>query len=130
MKASELRIGNLVKVPQDVGYFNCKIVSLEQFVCRVNLKNEDYYLYYDEIEPRQLVEGWLIKFGFKARLVEAYKPYWVWELSASDGSVFTLLAPEGEITYESGDLTVRIEHVHRLQNLYFELKDEELTFEL
>jgi hypothetical protein len=71
------------------------------------------YQGFDDAKPIPLSEYWLLKFGFKkhgrffkkSNLKITFRDCW---------------------RFEYGGLIVKIEYVHRLQNLYFELKNEEL----
>jgi len=115
MKASELRIGNYV-------YFEDELLKFD-FEMGWN---------FDYIKPIPLTEEWLLKFGFKKDL---------------DGSfVFGLLSmfkdkrlkqnvyiyTESTQSLSDGQWVVindlKLQYVHQLQNLYFALTNEELTF--
>ena len=115
MKATELRIGNLVKRSRhsnwqerhwgeeiEVGYNEMYLCSLQE--------TTDWY------EPIPLTEKWLLKFGFK-HIKTNNCIYWflnnvdVWELNGGFAN----------------DLDLPIQHVHQLQNLYYALTNKELT---
>lgn len=126
MKASELRIGNLVKgntgtetirmILGHVGYKNDpSIHEIYKHLIGVEENGNQYNL--AEIEPIPLTEEWLTRFGF-------------WTVKGWDGY-------EGFIKYgvelESNTnvpfrnyLDNEVKHVHQLQNLYFALTGEEL----
>jgi len=120
MKASELRIGNLVnykivdKLDERKKWFEpCEIDAVD-----LQVIDSDY-------QPIPLTEEWLLKFGFKYSLrlddfmfkdkndifeIQSYKK----------GFLNLVLWHDNEILQE-------LKYVHQLQNLYFALTNEELT---
>lgn len=108
MKASELRIGNLVNYGNAV-----KQLDAELFLQLLK--------YTTPFEPITLTEEWLLKFGFER------KP---WGL-IKGGLLFrdNIKNPCSELTLEVGNgFRVTVQYLHQLQNLYFALTGEELTF--
>ena len=105
MKASELRIGNYV-------YFEDTLLKFDF--------ESGWNFYY--IKPIPLTEEWLLKFGFKKNL-------------NSNDIIYYILAGECLLEYNLThnfadiDLFIDIKYVHQLQNLYFALTNEELTYE-
>jgi|688.fasta_scaffold599037_2 hypothetical protein len=125
MKANELRIGNWVLIPynksnKEEGFFEATISQIGEFGAYV--KPEDY-------EPIPLTEHWMFKFGF----YETTKEHYV-------SGLYTLNNPDGfyinketmcycDIDYEgTTNDRIKIQYVHQLQNLYFALTGEELTY--
>jgi hypothetical protein len=127
MKASELRIGNLIK---GVYYKHddedeeteletiCKVVTLDVS------GSGDYpiYVYSDEdiehfsdFEPIPLTEEWLVKFGFDITSLHYFKKNGI--IIQSEDDYFECLL---------GIVVVKLKYVHKLQNLYFALTGEEL----
>jgi hypothetical protein len=121
MRANELRIGNLVfmsreKEPKYKGYHG-------------RVFNFDLIDYIEHLHPITLTEEWLFKFGF----YETTKEHYV-------SGLYTLNKPDGfyinketmsycDIDYEgTTNDTIKIQYVHQLQNLYFALTGEELTY--
>lgn len=105
MKANELRIGNWVNdqgLNLQVGMINSEIVK--------------------SMEPIPLTEEWLIKFGFKRdELNGYYYPTW---------RKFIPIYKRGHY-YNFNGISLScndFEYVHQLQNLYFTLTGEELTY--
>jgi hypothetical protein len=112
MKANELRIGNWVMVFP---------VKNPQQVCDVmfdSVNTESVFgQHYGEVEPIQLTEEWLLKFGFisNPHSNEFYGKNMIFHNWMKDRG------------YISWGFT-QIEYVHQLQNLYFALTGEELTY--
>ena len=100
MKASELRIGNIVKqgIIESIG------ISLIQV--------SDTIYESEVIEPIQLTEEWLLKFGFR----KVYKTCYQYKDFILDDRFIMM----------DIDITIQLKYVHQLQNLYFALTGEEL----
>lgn len=118
MKASEFRIGNSIRVVQNDGYFTCKIVSVEELGCRTNLKNENKFIFYTEIEAILLTKEELLKFKW----FEIKDGQFIFE----DNNYLSI--NEDGCLYVENNYTANedISFVHQLQNLYFGLTGEEL----
>jgi hypothetical protein len=112
MKATELRIGNWVmidpsNIPQQVVDVMCDSVNT------VNVQSAHYGL----VDGIPLTEERLLEFGFE-KDVSKYNICWflnhvyIWFV---DGKYIN-------------ELDLPIDYVHQLQNLYFALKGEELTY--
>lgn len=132
MKASELRIGNLV-----INNRNGKVCEVES----LEYEGDTIYVNRDhgwggevdysgcDIAPIPLSEEWLIKFGFvqgdHIRLSRSFYEIPVGgsllQINPDNGVVW--IVREGNI-FNNPAL---IEYVHQLQNLYFALTGEELT---
>lgn len=131
MKASELRIGNLVNYGNAV-----KQLDAELFLQLLK--------YTTPFEPIHLTEQWLLKFGFEEKNIGNKLPESWYELKYLSNEhepmitswVSILINIEtwscvicDEYPDEIGANTkIKIEYVHQLQNLYFALTGEELTF--
>lgn len=122
MKATELRIGNLLKVGEFYWHVD-SIVNNGQF--EVYFKENDNYSHWLNAEPIPLTKEWLFALGFN-----------VFE-SMSDGSETIYKEDLGyRVSYYKtnfffgmsyDDYNVTLLYVHQLQNLYFALTGEELT---
>ena len=113
MKANELRIGNLVYLwhnALEYSEFEANYTAIRQ----IHQGIEAY-------TPIPLTEEWLLKFGFE-------KDCDIYTLG-----VYTMYSDDNNDLYFCffmyGDWEKKIEHVHQLQNLYFALTGEELTYE-
>lgn len=126
MKASELRIGNLV-----INNRNGKVCEVES----LEYEGDTIYVNRDhgwggevdysgcDIAPIPLSEEWLIKFRGEKNDEEGQNDYWLgpMHIIIKDGVYYWANIEE----YFSS--AVPIAFVHRLQNLYYELYDSELT---
>jgi hypothetical protein len=126
MRASELRIGNLVYqngIDYDAGDNKFHDPDGDEIieVCRLN-SNMINSLGEEDCSPIPLTEEWLLKFGF-----EAQNGWYVLLRSSGDG--FSVRNERsGTFEYMTGLLQkVHVKYVHQLQNLYFTLTGEELT---
>ncbi len=124
MTANELRIGNLVtaKSPERQEWESPVVVTigyLEMFTTdKVHFK------------PLPLTEEWLLQFGFEKQHKELshLSPLNLPETFNLPNSPFSYSQGKLILTTGTGDFCVYIEYVHQLQNLYFALTGEELTF--
>ena len=110
MKASELRIGNLVnhirKGPIVVGIMELDFIEKEVL----------------DIEPIPLTKKWLGKFGFIRIAFEDF------DFPNHDFAHFIICHNDyGWTVMLNRQTVITINHVHQLQNLYFALTGEELT---
>lgn len=140
MKASELRIGNLVNVDNPI-FSDLKDIPLK--IIGIKLRDEPLFpnsnsvisftdpknfweisQFNEFIKPIQLTEEWKFKFGFEKTEWDNFNSH---RLSVGDNDYAIVLYSDGNC--EVGDIiTCKIEYVHQLQNLYFSLVAEELTF--
>lgn len=127
MKASELRIGNLI---QWVSSGNIEIIkdivtSLDKRECNVNNVS------ISDCTPIPITEEWLLKFGIK----KAEWNQFVFELFADSPNSHFETAKVGDVWQFNkrrgmDDMPINLckyKYVHQLQNLYFALTGEELT---
>jgi hypothetical protein len=114
MKASELRIGNIIKddrKAKEWRFASHRIIS-------DLASNPNIELYH----PVELSVDWLDKFGFDHSFGEWHKTFDI------DGEKYSLYKrlKEGWV-FEDIQLPVQPQYVHQLQNLYWCLCGEELT---
>ena len=126
LKASDLRVGNLVHIPQLKDNFEIgAIYENGRFLTK---NNKHSFSSIECANPIPLTEEWLNKFDF-------YK--WDNEYSLSDGFFYISFKffKNGNIKlwingeskkYAKGEIMI-INYVHQLQNLYFALTQRELT---
>lgn len=128
MKANKLRIGNLVLNE----YLDEKyVVRISPFKVHLSDSGDDdesvKQCKYNEIEPIQLTEDWLLKFGFKKKINKRFGNAEMFQIC----NKYIIAKPWGENlklfnnTLSRGFL-LDVIYVHQLQNLYFALTGEEL----
>ena len=119
MKASELRIGNIIKQGA-INHLEVTSYGIEYVQCDCG--------YVDTPEPEILTEEWLRKFGFafttqyECRLAD-------FRLMQNEDGEWNLWTNTVNIADESHaeSIGMACKYVHQLQNLYFALTGEELT---
>lgn len=134
MNASELRIGNLVKINNDFlpethgkTYIVYKLQKTFDFdfppsagIVSVTDKVNTYSQFDQFIEPIPLTEEWLLKFGFE--LSKTHCTLWM-----GNGFPFIIEKITDYWWVCDMNITSKVYYVHHLQNLYFALTGEELT---
>jgi hypothetical protein len=121
MKANELMIDNLL----NKHWFNeGGTYDTPTKVSGNDLKYWDKCGVQKDYTPIPLTEEWLLKFGFKPKMIET-EYYSFWKIGHL-GARYDKKTHEVEITY-IGAFLKHIKNVHQLQNLYFALTGEELT---
>jgi len=110
MKASDLRIGNLVYFETDRG----KILLPVETIRKDKISSGFEVSYYDDEKTSYipLTEEWLLKFGFKIN---------------GNTMKINILGINGSFFFEHELGISQISYVHQLQNLYWILTGEELT---
>jgi hypothetical protein len=145
MRANELRIGNLVKINNDL----LPEMNGETFIVLGLNERHDYEFpestgvvslrhtlsirvlnQFDQfIEPIPLTVEWLMKFGFN-KVIDHWIGFESYHYENKNGWIY--LIEEGfeielNILKERHNLGRTYKYVHQLQNLYFALTGEELT---
>jgi hypothetical protein len=120
MKASELRIGNLV-------FDKYKITQVDKYFYQ---SAECFWT--NEFKPIQLTEEWLLKFGFIRHHYD-YANDVIYIKNIADNEIDNAEFEWGVYPNELGSgIQIKnrksLKYVHQLQNLYFALTGEELTF--
>lgn len=118
MKASELRIGNYLQAPLG------EIMRVAQIGHEANpdfifCKGDDGSFGQNGFEPIPLTEEWLVRFGFEKSTTGWF--------TMSIGSITIYVDPTAKAAIFSSIVLTNFEHIHRLQNLIFDLTGEELT---
>jgi hypothetical protein len=123
MKASELRIGNLV----DLGNRIAKVIEINHLACVVvDLEEtQDTIEDYERTKPIPLTEEWLLKFGFELDIEDDGYSKGKYKASVSDeGCIFFIYDSYYPIEI------CEFKYIHQLQNLYFALTGEELILNI
>ena len=128
MKAIELRIGNKVLLSEDSTVFS--VSGLHEFgmVCFDDF--EETYIEYEQFEGILLTEERLLKFGAEPKEYDGVSCLNGGDYFDLDGVhvVREYLGGMWKLIYKYGEFNyIELEHVHQLQNLYFALKNTELT---
>lgn len=118
MTANELRLGNYVLrngfLKENQETFNKIVVSHNDITACV-VASESF-------QPIPLTEEWLFKLGF-------YKSFGYGFLKKDLlGNLFYSVETKEYFMFQYKELRIKLESVHQLQNLYFALTGEELTF--
>lgn len=123
MKATELRIGNLVCLTSDVGDFPEYIETIVGVMdIEHAIKQEDFF------EGIPITEEWLIRFGFEKYDVMGENHFFCF--SEEDKFSFNLCLRDNKIKVSfynlDWDRAFELDYIHQLQNLYFSITGEEL----
>ena len=122
MKASELRIGNLVGITYASGcnHLEAEFEIEEIREESVHFKGFAFGEFYKDLKPIPLTEEWLLRFGFK-RYLNSATGSWVYMFNGR--KFFYQSVSTGEIFSYDND---RIRYVHQVQNLVFALMGEDI----
>lgn len=120
MKANELRLGNWIEYKK--GHQGTVSAIDDQGYVEVNnsyLKDGVFEL--SQFQPIPLTEDWLLKFGFK-KIGNCFHKigFGFYAQKIKDSIGFHI---------KRSEISIEIEHVQQLQNLYFALTGEELKIE-
>lgn len=136
MNAQELRVGNLVTSKTWKGAHRISGIreKIDSFVVHINGFDHEFKEgVYCDIEPITLTEEWLVRFGFyidsdKAgtRYISLGRTNKAMELFLVIPNNTLILSVRIDMIFV--DLGARIKHIHQLQNLYFALTGQELTY--
>jgi len=125
MEARELRIGNLMELP------NGEISKVTGFTENGKVwfvrepKHEECALKINQVKPIQLTEEWLLKFGFERDVSDLIIEINNHSELSFDEDLDCYLSIDNGHEWNSTDINIK--YVHQLQNLYFALTGEELT---
>ncbi|MFY8161390.1 MAG: hypothetical protein ACOVNU_08660 [Candidatus Kapaibacteriota bacterium] len=121
---TELRIGNFINTFINTTngklYARGKVEALHMNTVEVE---DNVTMQYNMIEPIELNNEWLEKFGF----VKYNESFYRIELKRNNIDGW-YLSSENELTKSMSEIMVRIKYVHNLQNFWFSLTGKELTF--
>lgn len=129
MKATELRIGNLVFGIDDFNHGK-KVIDTIAVITQYRWETIKGF---NGIEPIPLTEEWLIKFGAK-KVKGIGDKYWysiiLFDEVENWNKPFIYYSPDNDyaelLDSEHEERITVIKYVHQLQNLYFALTGEEL----
>jgi hypothetical protein len=120
MKATELRVGNLVTPDlDDTNIFNGIVVS----VGWGEIKDSQILANKWKYKPIPLTDEWLKRLGFELGNYSYQDHYKI------DGFMFACRMSKTGLVCSTTNESIKIYHVHQLQNLYYALTGEELTLQ-
>jgi len=121
MKASELRIGNIFNETIR-GHNNEFIIAAVNSLTNTGIDINNNITSIDYLEPIPITEECLLKFG-----INLYRRYSENSEYFIDNKYKIIYVKDGEsYLYMYDELIRKIEFVHHLQNIFFDLKNEEL----
>ena len=112
MNVNELRIDNLILLPNG----ELAKVGYEMIRALIVLQKKPNY------KPIPLNKEWLVRFGFKEFIIDS----WYSKIAKNKNTINISLG--GLVAINEAQPIRAIEFVHELQNLYFALTGQELTF--
>lgn len=126
MKQSELRLGNYATDNIQTGI----ITVFNNDTCVLKHKSGIVKCKVSNLNSIPLTEEWLLKFGFIT--FDSKQIYNEWFLNFDGILKYKIFHSKytgvEEFTMPHSDKPIKLKHVHQLQNLYFALTGEELTF--
>jgi len=123
MKASELRIGNLIDIYliSSPSLSNIHVVEPTTLMMIMGLVESKGTAF----RPIPLTEEWVLNFGFEKH--HTLKNEWLTMYISEEDGIGVFLNIQDMIIYYCNDPIFRIKHVHDLQNFMFALTGEELV---
>ena len=110
MKASELRINNYL-------YNDGVVVKIDARTIFDIWDDKGLKNY----QPIPLTEEWLLRFGFEKKGMNRTRwTFWKIDLVEDEKGIYS---------FDESRIYIDIKYVHQLQNLYFALTNEEITYE-
>lgn len=134
MKATDLRIGNLVKVNDPIFGVNTYKVATIRDNGIITL-SDNLSCSVDNIEPIELTEEVLVKIEFKKKndcyVLQNEYIFFVYYKDSFKQELLASAKREGKYYYNTNELkNYDIKYLHQLQNAYYLLTNEELEVEL
>jgi hypothetical protein len=124
MKASDLRIGNIIMFADYDGIVYRKIsaIKLNEFGLYSDIDGTNFQI----CKPIPLTKEWLLKIGFEFVVDTWYlNGFSLWETEWGDDKGATGIGYFYELR-ERGMMDKHIQYLHELQNLYYSLTGEEI----
>jgi hypothetical protein len=135
MKATELRIGNLVNSPNNnqnpfrIDSFEYLAVGMGKAGMILDKRLHPLTWYLQDLQPIPLTEEWLLKLQFEifGDILFLGDEYNIWKQTPNCRfNLFTIDKERWICSILNQELT-EIKYIHQLQNLYFALTGEELV---
>ena len=116
LDSHEIRLGNTYKVEMGDGTYKSDLINLEDLSNLLDDEIDDFY------QAMEISKDWLLKLGFKYNEFEDMYQNNGYDVDIEDGVYCHFYF------CEYGDWYKDIDYVHQLENLYFALTGEELTY--
>jgi hypothetical protein len=127
MEAKELRIGNYVNyVNQKVNVLQISVEGRNKWDVELGYFEDSigFERLFNEIQPIPLTEEWLLKFGATKTPYEDDSNDYYCVIRHDNFNVFH---EEGFAYLDICEVIIKLEYVHKLQNIWYALTGEELT---
>jgi hypothetical protein len=122
IKAQDLRFGNLIRESKTSTIYTNSGTLLKGCYVSKAMQFGDYFLRYEELEPIQLTEEWLLKLGFTKCLFIDF------QFDSPHENDYRICIYDDRFIFRGlGASIVEIKTIHQLQNLYHSLTGQELT---
>jgi len=110
-----------------------EILELHEEDARIRWKHLDGNIYdgffqYERLDPIVITEEVLLKCGFEETYKSSYRQRFDHIKKPENGYDFSFVENGHEIGFRYYGRHLDVKHLHRLQNLYFELNDEKLVY--
>lgn len=129
IQATELRIGNLINIPESGVIATISAIGRRAFnidVSKVDLDEADNYFDYESAHPIPLTSSILEKSGFYYNDINGDSGHWQIKHPTAAG-LFEILEGEDGFFY---NYQAELKYVHQLQNLFFAIAQTELNLNL
>lgn len=127
VKANELRIDNLFLLEKKV--VSILEISQDEIWSKEIIRNTRLGLclcHLEELEPIPLTEEWILKAGFKKRKLEGYEVHFMYEHPKLHSCITAIYNADFSMSLDN--VARGIKYIHNLQNLFFAITGEELSF--
>lgn len=129
MKANELRTGNWVCVDNDSDLITVVDgITLDAVHLVGNAVNNRY----EQVFPIQLTEDWILNLGFEETYNSNYTQRFDLMATMNHGYIFGINIDKklNTLSFRFWGKEIGVKYVHEVQNLYFVLSGNELTYKV
>lgn len=120
MEAKELRMGNYIRdiESEREGY----VLTIGKITSTVKMEFSELTQKFEEYEPIELTEEWLLKFQFS----EIDEKLYCIRFRLNRVDIYKMISGDYPFYFRFNQVDVEIKYVHQLQNLFFALTGSEL----